>query len=205
MDTASLLTFAGVLFVVAALPGPNIGALVARVLICGCRGVWSFVLGLWIGDAFWLTLAVFGVAAIANMFYTAFLILKWAGILYLVFLAWKMWMSPVEHHEGDRPLTRDKEAGKLFMSALAVTLGNPKIMVFYLAVLPTIIDISEITIIDWLEMLTLMFLILAPVYGGWIVLAAQARRLLRNPRAMRIANRTSAGLMASVAAALAAQ
>ena len=50
-----------------------------------------------------------------------------------------------------------------------------------------------------------MFLILAPVYGGWIVLAAQARRLLRNPRAMRIANRTSAGLMASVAAALAAQ
>ena len=94
---------------------------------------------MWIGEAIWLTCAVFGLAVLAETFHAAFVALKWAGIAYLLFLAWKMWRAPA--HE--RRASRRRLAVRLFGAGLAVTLGNPKIMVFYLALLPAILDLRR--------------------------------------------------------------
>ncbi len=60
MDLMSLVAFAGILVVAAGTPGPNVGALVARVISRGHKGVFPFMFGLWLGDAVWLSLAVWG-------------------------------------------------------------------------------------------------------------------------------------------------
>jgi len=203
MDLVSLMAFAGILVVAAGTPGPNVGALVARVINRGHKGVFPFMFGLWLGDAIWLSLAVWGLAALANTFHTAFLILKYVGVAYLIYLSWKMWIAPVDEAADENAIPRQGEAGKLFLSALAITLGNPKIMVFYLAILPTVIDITHVSLVGWAELLLVMFAVLAAVDTAWVVLAAQARRFLRSPRMMRIANRTSAGMMAGAAVAIA--
>ncbi|MBQ0710049.1 MULTISPECIES: LysE family translocator [unclassified Ochrobactrum] len=203
MDLVSLMAFAGILVVAAGTPGPNVGALVARVINRGHKGVFPFMFGLWLGDAIWLSLAVWGLAALANTFHTAFLILKYVGVAYLIYLSWKMWIAPVDEAADENAIPRQGEAGKLFLSALAITLGNPKIMVFYLAILPTVIDITYVSLVGWAELLLVMFAVLAAVDTAWVVLAAQARRFLRSPRMMRIANRTSAGMMAGAAVAIA--
>ncbi|MBR7653104.1 LysE family translocator [Brucella oryzae] len=203
MDLVSLLAFAGILVVAAGTPGPNVGALVARVISRGHKGVFPFMFGLWLGDAIWLSLAVWGLAALANTFHTAFLILKYMGVAYLIYLSWKMWIAPVDEVSDENTIPRQGEAGKLFLSALAITLGNPKIMVFYLAILPTVVDITHVSLVGWAELLLVMFAVLAAVDTAWVVLAAQARRFLRSPRMMRIANRTSAGVMAGAAVAIA--
>jgi threonine/homoserine/homoserine lactone efflux protein len=88
---------------------------------------------------------------------------------------------------------------------MAVTLGNPKIMLFYLALLPTIIDLASVTMIGWLELTATMLLVLAVIDIGWALAAAQARKLLRSPKAVRLANRISAGTRAGAAAAIAAR
>lgn len=203
MDLTSLVPFAGILVVAAGTPGPNVGALVARVISRGHKGVFPFMFGLWLGDAIWLSLAVWGLSALANSFHTVFLVLKYLGVAYLIYLAWKMWIAPVETTTDENAIPQDGEAKKLFFSALAVTLGNPKIMVFYIAILPTVIDITHVSMVGWAELLFVMFAVLAAVDSAWVVLAAQARRFLRSPRAMRIANRTSAGMMAGAAVAIA--
>jgi len=203
MDLTSLVVFAGILVVAAGTPGPNVGALVARVISRGHKGVFPFMFGLWLGDAIWLSLAVWGLSALANSFHTVFLVLKYLGVAYLIYLAWKMWIAPVETTADESAIPSYGEARKLFFSALAVTLGNPKIMVFYIAILPTVIDITHVSVVGWLELLLVMFAVLAAVDSAWVVLAAQARRFLRSPRAMRIANRTSAGMMAGAAVAIA--
>ncbi|UWL62794.1 LysE family translocator [Brucella pseudintermedia] len=204
MDLVSLWAFAGILVVAAGTPGPNVGALVARVISRGHKGVFPFMFGLWLGDAVWLSLAVWGLAALANTFHTAFLILKYAGVAYLIYLSWKMWIAPVDEVSDESAIPRQSEAGRLFLSALAITLGNPKIMVFYLAILPTVVDITHVSLVGWgEELLLVMFVVLAAVDTAWVVLAAQARRFLRSPRMMRIANRTSAGMMAGAAVAIA--
>jgi threonine/homoserine/homoserine lactone efflux protein len=70
--------------------------------------------------------------------------------------------------------------------------GNPKIMVLYLALLPTLIDLARITLLPWLELTATMLLVLAAIDLGYLVLAARARLLLRSPPSLRIANRASA-------------
>jgi threonine/homoserine/homoserine lactone efflux protein len=78
-------------------------------------------------------------------------------------------------------------------------------MVFYLALLPAIIDLKAVTLIGWAELTVTMFVVLAAIDLAWVGLAAQARRVLRSPRALRAANRTSAAVMAGAAAAIAAR
>jgi threonine/homoserine/homoserine lactone efflux protein len=203
MDLSALLIFAGALLLAAGSPGPSVAALVARVIACGWRDALPFVVAMWLGEALWLTLAVYGLAALAQALHGAFLVVKYLGAAYLLFLAWRMWSAPVA---GTAESPTPRGGGyRMFLAGLAVTLGNPKIMVFYLALLPTIIDLAGITLVAWLELTLTMLLILAVIDLGYIVLAARARRLLRSPRALRIANRTSATLLGGAAATLAAQ
>ncbi|MCG7504257.1 LysE family translocator [Mesorhizobium retamae] len=201
MTFTSLLIFAGALFVAAGSPGPSIAALVARVISKGFRDVMPFLLAMWIGEAIWLSFAVFGLAVVAQTFHLAFVVIKWLGVAYLAYLAWKMWTAPVETAEGSLP--KDDSPVKLFLAGMAVTLGNPKIMMFYLALLPTIIDLASVSVLGWVELTATMAIVLITIDFAWILAAAQARKLLRSPRAMRIANRISAGTMAGAAAAIA--
>lgn len=203
MTFTSLLIFAGALFVAAGSPGPSIAALVARVISKGFRDVLPFLMAMWIGEAIWLSFAVFGLAVVAQTFHLAFVAIKWLGVAYLAYLAWKMWTAPVEANEGSLP--KDDSPIRLFLAGMAVTLGNPKIMMFYLALLPTIIDLASVSMLGWMELTATMGVVLIVIDFAWILAAAQARRLLKSPRAMRIANRVSAGTMAGAAAAIAAR
>ncbi|NGO49675.1 LysE family translocator [Allomesorhizobium camelthorni] len=203
MEPTSLLIFAGALFVAAGSPGPSIAALVARVISKGFRDVLPFLAAMWIGEAIWLSLAVFGLAFVAQTFHLAFVIVKYLGVAYLVYLAWKMWTAPVDVRDGSMP--REDSPAKLFLAGMAVTLGNPKIMMFYLALLPTIIDLASVTLVGWLELTLTMAVVLIAIDVGWVIAAAQARKLLKSRRAMKIANRISATTMAGAAAAIAAR
>ncbi len=158
---------------------------------------------MWIGEAIWLSMAVFGLAYVAQTFHLVFVAVKWAGVAYLAWLAWKMWTAPVTVHEGDMP-SADSPL-KLFLAGMAVTLGNPKIMMFYMALLPTIIDLEKVSLVGWAELTAAMAIVLIAVDLAWIIAAARVRRLLKSARAMRIANRISATTMAGAAAAIAAR
>ena len=203
MTLASLLVFATTLFVAAGSPGPSIAALVARVLSRGARDVLPFLLAMWVGEAIWLSLAVAGLAAIAESFQPVFIAIKWIGVGYLLYLAWKMWFS--EPAEPGEAIPESRSALRMFIAGLTVTLGNPKIMIFYVALLPSIIDLAGVTPVGWLELLGAMFLTLVVVHLSWVMLAARARQFLRSRRAVKIANRVSAGTMAGAAAAIAAR
>ena len=203
MSLSSLLIFAGALIIAAGSPGPSIAALVARVIVKGWRDVLPFLVAMWVGEGIWLSLAVFGLAFVAQTFHLAFLVVKWLGVGYLAYLAWKMWTAPVAVGEGAL-LDKDSPA-KLFAAGMAVTLGNPKIMMFYMALLPTIIDLGSVTLAGWFELTVTMAFVLIAVDVAWMVAAAQARRLLKSARAMKFANRVSAATMAGAAAAIAAR
>ncbi len=201
MELTSLAIFAGALLVAAGSPGPSIAALVARVIAKGWRDVLPFLIAMWVGEGIWLSLTVFGLAFVAQTFHMAFVVVKWVGIVYLVYLAWKMWTAPVAVREGDLP--SNDSPMKLFFAGMAVTLGNPKIMMFYLALLPTIIDLGSVTLVGWAELTLTMALVLIAIDLCWVVAAAQARRMLKSERAMKVANRFSATMMAGAAAAIA--
>jgi threonine/homoserine/homoserine lactone efflux protein len=201
MDLSALLIFAGALALVAGSPGPSIAALVARVISRGYRGVIPFLAAMWIGEAIWLALAVFGLSVIAQTFYWTFLTIKYLGLCYLAYLAYKMWTAPVTVKEDE--LHKADSSFRLFLTGLAVTLGNPKIMVLYLALLPTIIDLAHVSLVGWGELTITMFAVLAAIDLSYVLLAGRARQFIRSAKAMRLANKCSAVAMGGAAVAMA--
>ncbi len=204
MDVGSILVFVAALGVAAASPGPGIAAIVARVLARGTTGAFAFTAGVALGDVVWLAVAVLGLAALAQAYAPVLIIIKYAGAAYLLFLAYKLWTSPVMVAE---PPSQQgiAERTRLFLAGLSVTLGNPKVMVFYLALLPNLIDLGQLSLWGLAELAALTLLVLAAVFGAYIALASRARRLLRDARAMRYVNRGTGLVMASAAAAIAAR
>ncbi|MDP9807181.1 threonine/homoserine/homoserine lactone efflux protein [Rhizobium tibeticum] len=201
MTLTSLFVFACALFVAAGSPGPSVAALVARVISKGARDVLPFLAAMWLGEAIWLTCAVAGLAAIAETFHYAFVAIKGLGVCYLLYLAWKMWFSSPDREAESLPDTQSSL--KLFFAGMTVTLGNPKIMMFYMALLPSIIDIRAVTMVGWAELVGTMLLVLIVIDISWALLAAKARGFLKSRRAIRVANRASAGTMAGAAVAIA--
>ena len=109
---------------------------------------------------------------------------------------------------GITPETVEAKKGKgglfaSFVAGLTVTLGNPKTMVFYLALVPTLVDLHSLTVADYGILVLCTFVVLMVVLVPYLALAAKARWLLRTPRALKALNRTAAGFMAGAAAAIA--
>ena len=202
MDPTGLVVFASALFIAAASPGPGIAAIVARVLGRGTSGALAFTAGVAIGDVVWLTFAILGLSALAQAFHGVFEAVKYAGAAYLLWLAFKMWTAPVAVHELRTDVAPEKPL-RLFLGGLAVTMGNPKVMVFYLALLPALIDVAGVTLVGWVELSAVTLSVLGVVFAGYVLLAARARRLFTSPRALKLVNRGTGAVMAGAAAAIA--
>ena len=196
MDLAGLVVFSTALFIAAASPGPGIAAIVARVLGRGTRGAVAFIVGVAIGRR--------GLAHLRD---------RRAGRpgpgvprclpRHQVCRRGLSALSRVQalDRAGRSPGTLDAQdtaathPARLFLGGLAITMGNPKIMVFYLALLPTLLDLTRITV--W----AMPSSSLQPRGAGAVflraisLLAARARRLFTSPGVGGL-NRATGAMMA---------
>ena len=204
MTLAGFIAYSGALALAAAIPGPGVTALVARALGSGFRSSLFMSLGLILGDLTYLTAVVLGLALVAQTFGMLFLVVKWFGVAYLAYLAWTFWRS------GITPENVEARKGKgglvsSFIAGLTVTLGNPKTMIFYLALVPTLVDLQTITLRDYGVLAAITVVVLLIVLVPYLALAAKARWFLKTPRALRALNRTAATFMAGAALAIASR
>jgi threonine/homoserine/homoserine lactone efflux protein len=202
MTLAGFLAYSGALAIAAAIPGPGVTALVARALGSGFRSSLFMSLGLILGDLTYLTAVVLGLAMVAQTFGTVFLVIKWAGVAYLAYLAWGFWTSGISAEKIEAKKSRGGALSSI-VAGLAVTLGNSKTMLFYIALTPTLVDLQTITLGDYSILATLTVLVLLVVLVPYLALAAKARGLLASPQALKRLNRTAAAFMAGAALAIA--
>lgn len=200
-----LAVFFAAVFVTALLPGPSVAALTARVMTHGWRRALPFSLAMWFGEIVWLTLAFAGLGAIAARFQTGFMWIKFAGIAYLLYLAWQMWTTPptVTVDSGLAEVQSARDNAGTFLAGLAVTLGNPKLVVFYGALLPTFVHLSAAGLDDYLKMVAAALAAVMLVDCSYMTLATRARRFLTTEKSILISNRISAAVMAGAAVMIA--
>ncbi len=204
MTGTALAVFALALLADTAAPGPTVAALVSRVLTGGFRSALPFLVAAWFGEALWLTVAVAGLSALARTFAVAFLVAKYLGAASLLVLAWRMWTGPV----GTAAVPAAPPAQRPWRTAAAgllVSIGNPKNLVFYLALLPTLVDLGHVGVRAWAELVATMLVTLVSIDLCWSAAAVRARLWFSNARALRAANRVGASMMAGAAAAVAAR
>jgi threonine/homoserine/homoserine lactone efflux protein len=189
-------------FIIKATPGPGVFATVGRALFQGLKPTLVFIAGIMTGDLLYLAFAFTGLAVIAHQFGEFFFIVRLIGGGYLIYLGIKLWRTtPTSLHA--QPI----EAGsrtKTFLSGLLLTSGNPKVILFYLGLLPTFVDLTRLSIAD-MGMLTAMFLIiLGSTLTAYAYAAARARRLFSSKTAMRRLNRSAGVVLIGSGGAVAA-
>ncbi len=200
MTFSSLILFAAVYFAAVATPGPGVAALIARVLGQGLEGVAPFIAGYFVGDMIWLTLAATGLAVIAKTFAGVFVAIKFMGAAYLLTLAWRMATAPAVIGAAPIEATRGLRA---FLGSLSLTLGNPKVMVFFLSIMPLVVDVRTLSALALIELALVCGIVISSTLALYALAANRARTLLRSTRAMRFVNRAAGGLMAGAAVAVA--
>lgn len=197
MSTDSLITLAIAIFLFGASPGPGIFAVVARALSSGFGLAMALTMGLILGDLIWLAATVSGLAVLAKTMGEMFIILKIIGGLYLVWLGVKVWRTPVVGIDPTTvvPNRRGMAPLSAFVAGVAVTLSNPKAILFYLALLPTFLDLDAVSPGGLVATGAVIALVLLIVCGTYAFLASRARRVFQSGKAMRRLNRVSGALM----------
>ena len=124
MTSHGLALFCLVYLLATATPGPGIAALVARALSRGRRGLPAFIAGYVVGDLIWFTLAATGMAVVAQKAHLLFLFLKYAGALYLLLLAYRMWTAPAQPlHDTTAVAPHGESSRRLFTGGLTLDAG----------------------------------------------------------------------------------
>ena len=202
MTLNGLLIFAGIYAAAVASPGPGIAAIVARSLGHGLSGIGFLIAGFVAGDFTLMVLAATGLAVIVQAFGPLLLAIKLAGAAYLVFLAWKLWNAPARATDTGTD-TREESPWQLFLGTYSLTVGNPKAIVFFMAILPTVVDLRAMDAWKLGQISAVIVCVMPCVLGGYALAAARARKLFTSPASIRKVNRATAIVMAGAAAAVA--
>jgi len=195
MDISNIWLFIIPFAIAAAIPGPAQGTLIGHVLSHGGRSSFPFIIGMVLGNTIWLIVATLGLAALALRFETAFIIVKWLGIAYLLYIAWKMWSLDKLQNQ----MTTDQSVSKGIMTGSFLTLSNPKAVIFFGAILPHAFDL---TTLSWMQIVFITVLGISidlTIQLIYLAAASKVRRAVKSEKAMKRVNRTSASLMVACA------
>lgn len=201
MSATDFLLMAGTCLYFMASPGPGVFAVVARSLAMGCRRNLGFIGGMVVGDLVLLALAIGGLAAVAHAFEGLFTVLRLAAAGYLIWLGIRTWRAPVTVADTLPPVEGAQLRG--FASGLAMTLSNPKTILFYMAFLPAFVDLTTVTATDAVLMAAIVVGVLSCVLLGYSLTASRARHLFRSARALKTLNQGAGTLMIGAGVAVA--
>ncbi len=202
MDMTTLIAFAAAFFVFAASPGPDNMTIVARTITHGAPSGIAYGLGTVAGILIFLTLAAFGLSLIAQKMGVAMTVLRYGGAAYLIWMGVKMWTAPAVVPQL-QPVSERRGLLSIFLTGFVLNLGNPKMPLFYVALLPNIVGAS-LTVDHLAALAAVILCVEVVVIGGHVLLAVRARKLLRSERIVRRVNRVAGGVMIGSGVAVAA-
>ena len=173
MTLTSALALYTTMIVLALLPGPGVVVVVARALDSGFRQGLATAMGILSGDFIFIALAIFGLAALAEVMGSFFVIIKYAGAAYLIYLGYQLITSSNSNSTSET--LKPANYSTNYLVGLATSVSNPKVTLFYLSFFPAFMDLETISMID----IGLLFLIatfsVGLVMAGYAYVAAKTK------------------------------
>ena len=203
--TTHLLAFTLTAFLLIAVPGPSVLFTVSRALALGRVAGVATVAGNTAGVCVQVMAVAFGIGALAERSVLVFNLIKLGGAGYLIFLG----IQAIRHRrrlaEALGTRLENKSIARIVTDGFVVGLGNPKVIVFFAAVLPQFADRAA-------GHVTLQLLVLGALFAGialisdsvWAVAAGSVRAWLgRSPRRLELIGGTGGLAMIGIGTALA--
>lgn len=192
MELSVFITFVVATTLMLAFPGPSVLMTVAHSISFGWRHALFTAGGATVGIAVQLIIATIGLASLLSVVAVVFDWLRWAGAAYLIYLGIKQWRRANEPLEMNALSVSKKN---LFIQGVAVTIPNPKSLIFIAAFLPQFIDAERPLGIQFAYIVPTFLAITFCVTSAWALAAGKASALLRSQQAIRNVLRTAGGLM----------
>ena len=205
MSTTVLILFIVTSFVAIATPGPTVLLALSNGARFGTRVARFGMLGAMLSDLILISAVSIGLGALLAASETAFQILKWIGVLYLLYLGIQLLRTqPQSRHDLSQGLNPSvSQPHRIFLKCLLVALTNPKGYLFFSAILPQFVN-PQTPQFPQYALLALMFTAIdGLVMLGYASSGARAVQLFRTPMAMVWINRLSGGAIVVLAGALA--
>lgn len=206
LESAIAFTLAMTLFSLS--PGPGIAATISHAIQKGFTAAMALLTGLVVGDAIYLVAAISGLASLVMTYEHLLSILRVASGIYLVFLGYQTFRDanrPLLKIEEDRLKPNPKKLysksnstlTKSFLLGVGLTFGNPKVVLFYLGLMPSFLDLERMEFSDTLIALSILVVVSYATYAPLSYLAIKATRR-RTPNPLSIFLRRGAGIALAV-------
>lgn len=196
------LAFAVASAILLASPGPTVLLVVSYALGHGWRAAVPSVIGVTLGDFVAMTVSLAGLGALLMTSAELYTVVRWVGAGYLIYLGIKLWRAPVG---GGLLMPLEPIAARAMLrNAFAVTVLNPKALVFFVAFVPQFLDPGR----AWLPQAAVMVATFVTLAGLnvliYAVVAVRARSAIQRPSIQRLVNRVSGSLLIGAGAMTAA-
>lgn len=201
MELSTLLLFIPACFALNLAPGPNNLLSVNNAVYYGFAYSCAGGIGRLFAFVIMLILASFGLAVVLQTSEVIFSIIKFAGVAYLLWLAYQLWNSPTDEFKFEET-KKNSSIIKLARQEFLVAAGNPKAILIFTAFLPQFVNPQRPTESQFLALGSLFLLLefIAIMLYAWLGL--HMKKLLRKPNAKKVFNRTCSGLLASAGVGL---
>ncbi len=152
-----------------------------------------------ISDIVYLVMACLGLATIAATWEELFLGIRIVGAMYLIYLGWKMWVAKATDNDASVDKGLHSVSGRIgsFAQGFLISASNPKVIIFYIAFLPTFMDL---TLLNSQDVVIASILTFFALLSGLILVAlgaSQARRHLKSEKSVKRMNRLAGSIMGS--------
>jgi threonine/homoserine/homoserine lactone efflux protein len=194
----SLAAFALAVLVIEVTPGPNMGYLAVLSLARGWRAGIAAVIGVALGHAVYGVAAALGAAAIIENSKLLYEILRWAGVAYMLWLAWEAWSTEAETSP-DLTMDHQGHARMAFQRGLITNLLNPKAAVFFITVVPAFVRPDGSVVTQTLVLSGIFVAVATAVHTTIVLLASRMQFIVADPARRRPVRRALALVLAAIA------
>ena len=197
MSLESLILFSVAFFASAITPGPDTMTLLGKSIGGGFIRALPFAAGIALAKLVLLSAALFGLAELAENARTVFVVVKWLGAGWLVFTGLRklkgLWdqrgVTPPEVASASPDLVEGAVADRIEIADVAVGfalgISNPVAITFYVAILPSVIDLSAGPIAQWAPLAGALLAMFTIVTVAWAGLGYSFRHVLTSPKSRR--------------------
>lgn len=204
MSEPSLLLFAGACLALTLTPGPDMLLIASRSISQGRRAGFATLAGIQLGTYCHALAAAFGLSQLFLAVPVAYDVVRFAGAIYLLYLAWRMLKTAPA--EGPAPLARPRPVAAIFRQGLLTNLLNPKMALFVLALFPQFVDPAAGSVALQIMLLATVLNLVGLVVNGAVIFTAGglgARLAARQKKPSRIPGMLLASVYTGLACKLA--
>ena len=196
MTISSAIALFSAMVVLALLPSLSVMTVLARSASLGFRHGAITSLGIVMGDIFYILLAIYGLAVLAERMTGLMVVIQYLGAIYLMWLGLSLWR--IKPTSTNIKPTSEASFISSFLAGFLLTLGDQKAIFFYLSFFPAFIDLSTLSIVDAATVVAIATTAVGGIKLGYALIAARAGSLLQRNKVNQWMNLAAGTVMIAV-------